>query len=64
MIEVSYDNATNEELLDHLLRIYSRLIFTFPKTDCQLKIKEVYDELKHHLELHKEIKNLKDSMVY
>ena len=64
MIEVNYDFATKAELLKHLLLINQMLIFKFPKKDCQLKIKEVYDELKHHLELHKEIKNLKDSMVY
>ena len=49
MIEINYDFATKAELLKHLLLIYQKMIFKFPKNDCQFKIKEVYDELRKSL---------------
>lgn len=61
MIEVNYDSATKEELLEHLLRIFQRTVLAFPENDCQIKIKEAHDQLKHSWELLKEIKNLKES---
>ena len=48
MIKIDYAEATNEEILDHLLRIAQKLIFKFPKIDST-PIFNVYHKIKGDL---------------